>query len=430
MKGLLFGTIFSLLSVNVYALTINEAINNALQNDNTIKSQEQTVKARNLEDGFAFLIFFPSIQATYNYTYAEDDYTSAGRGMSFGDSSSLGASANLNVFNGLYDISISQIAGLTADSAEFQLTTVNYDTVLNAQTAYINVLRANKELELAMQNLELLNLQLRDAKLSADNGLIALNDLLEVETFVASAELQRISAESNVVLARKQLEKVMNVMLEDGTTFVDPELILLKDINYDNLEELMFNNRSDLKQLDTNYKISEKNELVAMSNLYPKINVNVGYNTYGNEISPFVGNPDFKDTGFTTGVTATWNIVSATASVVDFITSNYDTRAVSYTIKDVRQNMQLSLSTALQTYNTSQAQLAQSSIAVRSAEENYRVTNNLYQQDMATMTDLLDASVLLNQAKLTQTSATYGVLSSIYQIERMIEIPIEQIEKN
>ena len=44
-------------------------------------------------------------------------------------------------------------------------------------------------------------MQKRDAQISADNGLIAKNDLLQTETYLASAKLQKITAQSAVTTA-------------------------------------------------------------------------------------------------------------------------------------------------------------------------------------------------------------------------------------
>ncbi len=429
MKRLLLGVISSLLAMNAYALTIDEAVMSALEKDYSIKSQQENVKAANLVSRSAYLIFFPTIQASYNYTHSTNERLNSG-GSVESESGTLGASASLNIFKGFQDVANMDIAYLNTDVANLTLDTKGYDTMLNTQNAFINVLKAKQEYDLAMQNLELLNLQLRDAKLSADNGLIAKNDLLEVETYVASAELQRIATESGVKIALRQLENVMNTQLTDDTTFIEPELILLNDVKYETLEELMLANRSDLKTLDKNYEMSEANETLALSPVYPRINVVAGYNMYGDSFSPFTGgNSQGYETGMTYGITASWEIVSAAASIYNEMSKSHTTQALAYTIAGAKQSLELGLRTALQSYTTSQAQLAQSEIAIRSAEENYRVTNSMYQQSMATMTDLLDATILLNQAKIAESNAKYSVIASVFQIERLIEMPVEDIEK-
>ena len=108
-------------------------------------------------------------------------------------------------------------------------------------------------------------MQKRDAQISADNGLIARNDLLQTETYLASAQLQKITAQSAVTKAVQKLEKVINRKLDANEELVEP---LLLDIDLESeevLKEKMFNNRSDLKYLEQSYEVAKKTEVSSLS---------------------------------------------------------------------------------------------------------------------------------------------------------------------
>ncbi|MCX4360542.1 MAG: TolC family protein [Mucispirillum schaedleri] len=413
------------------ALTIDETVTLALDTNNNIKSKQYTVKAKNLAADNAILIFMPSIGVSYNYQYSWQDQTKALNTKTEGDLSTFSAYANLNLFNGLSDLFGYQLARLDRDMAVSDLDAVSYQTILDAQLAFINVLKAKSDLEVAESNLKLLEMQKRDAQISADNGLIAKNDLLQTETYLASAQLQKITAQSAVTRAIQSLEKVMNRKLAPNEELIEP---VFMDVTLDSeeaLKEKMFANRSDLKKLEQSYEAAKKTENRSLSGVYPTIDASFNYAGYGDSFDPFAGNPGGMDPNMTVGITASWNILSVASASMLSISDKRTRQALAYSIADAKQNMMLDLQTKIESYYTSKAQLAQSIIGVQHAEENYRVTKNLYDQSAATMTELLDASSLLNEAKVAESNARYSVISSVYNLEWVIQekLPVHDVNQ-
>lgn len=413
------------------ALTIDETVTLALDTNNNIKSKQYTVKAKNLAADNAILIFMPSIGVSYNYQYSWQYQTKALNTKTEGDLSTFSAYANLNLFNGLSDLFGYQLARLDRDMAVSDLDAVSYQTILDAQLAFINVLKAKSDLEVAESNLKLLEMQKRDAQISADNGLIAKNDLLQTETYLASAQLQKITAQSAVTRAIQSLEKVMNRKLAPNEELIEP---VFMDVTLDSeeaLKEKMFANRSDLKKLEQSYEAAKKTENRSLSGVYPTIDASFNYAGYGDSFDPFVGNPGGMDSNMTVGITASWNILSVASASMLSISDKRTRQALAYSIADAKQNMMLDLQTKIESYYTSKAQLAQSIIGVQHAEENYRVTKNLYDQSAATMTELLDASSLLNEAKVAESNARYSVISSVYNLEWVIQekLPVHDVNQ-
>ncbi len=438
LRNLILFAIILCMPLSAFSLTIDETVQLALSTNNNLKSKEYTLKSKELASSNAMLIFFPSIGAQYDFSYNWRDMTKALNKKTETDSATFSTYVNLNLFNGLSDMFTYQIANLNTKMARSDLDAAGYDTILDAQNAYINLLKAKSDLEVAESNLKLLEMQKRDAQISADNGLIARNDLLQTETYLASAQLQKITAQSAVTKAVQKLEKVINRKLDANEELVEP---LLLDIDLESeevLKEKMFNNRSDLKYLEQSYEVAKKTEVSSLSGVYPKIDASFTYTTYGYEGNPFSGanvGADMAssniDNNMAVGVTASWNILNVASSSVKSIADKRTRQALAYSIADTKQNMVLELQTYIEMYNTSKAQLAQAITGVSHAEENYRVTKNLYDQSAATMTQLLDASSLLNEAKVAESNARYSVISSVYQLERTIQekLPVHNAQE-
>ena len=414
------------------ALTIDETVTLALDTNNNIKSKQYTVKAKDLSANNAILIFMPSIGVSYDYSYSWQDKTKAANTKTNGDLSTLSAYANLNLFNGLSDLFGYQLAKLDRDMAVSDLDAASYQTILDAQLAFINVLKAKSDLEVAESNLKLLEMQKRDAQISADNGLIAKNDLLQTETYLASAQLQKITAQSPVTTAIQSLEKVINRKLAPNEELVEPVFMVITLESEEVLKDKMFANRSDLKKLEQSYEAAKKTENRSLKGVYPTIDASFTYAGYGDSIDPFAGNPGGMDSNMTVGVTASWNILSVASASLQSLSDKRTRQALAYSIADTKQSMVLDLQSKIEGYYTSKAQLAQSIIGVQHAEENYRVTKNLYDQSAATMTELLDASSLLNEAKVSESNARYSVISSVYNLEWVIQekLPVHEVQQD
>lgn len=405
-----------------YALTIDEAVSLALDSSNSIKQQQESMAARKYAVDGANLIYFPSIGLSYDYGYSWNYATRVGGVNNHGDSSTASAFLTFNIFNGLNDYNTVGVAKLSYDMAGSNLDNTRYNIMLTAQQNFINVLKTKTTLDVAMSNVELLRLQKRDAELSAANGLIAKTDVLQVDTFLASAELQRISAESNFKIAIKALENVINRTIDTSEVLVQPPFDQVEIPDDKTLKDMMYTNRSDLKYLQQSFELARKNESIALSGVYPKIDLTASYNRYGDGLNAFQGYKlQRQDEVTSIGVSASWNILGIVTSSVNSMSKKRDTQAIAYSIADTKQTMSLELDTALASYQTSQAQLVQAKISVQYAMENYRVKKNLYDQNAATQTDLLDAVQMLNQAKLDETSAIYGVIFSIYNLERIVQ---------
>ena len=431
-KHLILIIAVAVMPLTASALTIDETVTLALDTNNNIKSKQYTVKSKELLSDNAILVFLPSIGASYDYSYSWTDRTKAANTKTNGDLSTLSAYVNLNLFNGLSDLFGYQLAKLNEEMAVSDLNATSYQTILDAQTAFIGVLQAKSNLEVAESNLKLLEMQKRDAQISADNGLIAKNDLLQTEAYLAQAVLQKITAESSVTTAVQSLEKVMNRKLAPNEELIEPVFMDINLESEDVLKEKMFANRSDLKQLEQSYEAAKKTENRSLSGVYPTIDASFNYAGYGDSADPFAGNPGGMDSNMTVGVTASWNLLSVASSSVQSISDKRTRQALAYSIADTKQSMVLDLQNKIETYYTSKAQLMQAIISVQHAEENYRVTKNRYDQSAATMTELLDASSILNQAKMAESNARYSVMSSVYNLEWAIQekLPVHEVQQD
>lgn len=82
------------------------------------------------------------------------------------------------------------------------------------------------------------------------------------------------------------------------------------------------------------------------------------------------------------------------------------------------QQIKVNVRTAYLCHHEALQQVEALKLSVKQAEENYRIMQNRYLNQLAILTDLLDANSVRLNAELQLTSARTRVIYTYYQLER------------
>ena len=157
------------------ALTMDQAVEKALEFNPQIQQFVALENAAGARSDKARAPFWPSLEVGYSYWTGERDPV-----LDEDEASTVFSSARYNLFNGGSDWYSLQEANFLADAANYQRQSVVADTVLAVKGAFIEVLRAERNVETEEKSVELLERQRHESSLRLREGLIARNDLLRV----------------------------------------------------------------------------------------------------------------------------------------------------------------------------------------------------------------------------------------------------------
>lgn len=416
MRFLLTALLLLLLAVpSAGALTLNEAIEAALQNHQRIEQVSANAELAKAAVGSARAAFLPSVDVSYSYLERDEDPRSLGE-----KSSTLSLGASINLFNGLNDYHSYRAAQQRAQGADYRLQGTRADIILETQQAFIQVLRAARSVATASEGVELLERQQRDTKLKFEYGLIARNDLLRIEVELSNARQNLLQAQGQQQIARRQLERNIGArlapeeQLEEMTAAAfqsfDPVLV-------DSYRQQMLDNRSEIHYLHNELEATQRERSASKSGYLPQVDLAVAHEEYGDELSPTASNDD--DTLLT--LRASWNLFDGFAREKSHAAATARTRAIAAELRDTEATLLLQLETALQNLRIANGRQQEARTGVTSAEENYRVTENRFQQQQATTVDLLDAQFLLTRARNLEINARYDLYLSRAQLGRILE---------
>ncbi len=400
-------------------ITLRQAIQLSIINSHHLQASDARVlqaTARLKEAGESRL---PEVSATGSMVYLNNPDFSLKTGKPQGGNDSAAGfpkiheatygilNASLPIFTGgkiKYGI---ESAKFLQRAAILQASDDTASVVLNTIEAYVNLYKSIATVKVVKDNLR--KSLHRDSVLIRleNNGLLARNDRLKAQLQSSQIELSLLEAESNSNLATIN----MNLMLGlPENTILNPDST---DFNFTEenlvLSDLLQNaplSRNDFQSLKQKENAAQSGVQAAKADWYPNIALTGGY------IAAYI--PHF--------LTIT-NALNIGVGIKYSISSLWKTKSkiaeASAKLKEVRANeLQLANGIILQinkdfeNFSLQKKKIEVYKIAQSQAEENFRITNNKYQNDLVNMQEVLDANLLLLQSHINIALAKADLLLS------------------
>jgi outer membrane protein TolC len=292
----------------------------------------------------------------------------------------------------------------------YKISEAEYDeeinnSALNIYKAFWNYYKAGGMLKLINENLEQAALHLENTKNFLEYGLVTLNDKLRLEVQYSNIKLMKIEAENNLELARASFNKVIGIELQAPSKLMT-EQIIISTAKYDFPEILneAKENRNDLKSLEYKLKAGEERINAAESGWFPSVYLfgNFYYSRPNQRILP--PEDQFEDT-WDVGIALNWDLWNwgeTSAQTTQAEELKYQAEVLLSKLNDA---VEIEIYRLYLNYLKSLEQITVIKKSVEQAEENYRITSDKYNSQLAASSDLIDAEVSLLQAKTNLTNA-------------------------
>ncbi len=323
------------------------------------------------------------------------------------------------IFTGFALFNQRKLADLGIDVTRVQREEAILDIGEEVKIAYFNVLRAQKQVQVADERVEQLTSHVHEARHFYERGIVAYNDQLKSQVALADAVQFKSQAEANLNIARANFNTLLNRDLARNVQLEDITSVTAVSYDHAALTDEALQNRPELKALGIRVQQAATHVKLAESEYYPHIFAFAAYtqagqdglaahNDYQNQYNQMVG-IGIKWTIFN------WLKTNDNAQQADYTNSAIKNQLHAFmnAVKLQVQSNLIELDTAAQDISTSETALAQ-------AKENYRITNLQYGQQLVTSTEVLDAQTYLTQAELNYYNALYGYEISLAKLERSL----------
>lgn len=402
--------------------SLEEAWGTALAVDNSLEAKRWISAATERGLEAAISEYKPSVSARSTYNAMDQalalknplSIPGTPSGFQFADRDF--ATAGLTVTQPIYTFGKITYA---VDAAESALTASltdeemqKLDIKLSVAEAYINVLRAQRAVEVSESSLESLIEHERVVKRLVEEGVVVNNDLLAVQVQLASVQQSKLAALNMLDLAKSAYNRILGRPL--NTAVVLQEIGDWYESN--NLETLTAN------------AISQRPETAKLSALVRSLRSEAQSLNAGNlpQIAA-LGSYNYAENSFfvnetiaSVSLVVDWNFFDSGRIKNKSAQLMQTAEGLIRTRMDVESKIALQVRQAWLTLQTTEKQVEVNKTAIKSSDENLRVSRSQYQQGVTTNTVVLDAVTLRTGAYNLYYNSVYDVAIARMRLRRAV----------
>ncbi|HJN18661.1 MAG TPA: TolC family protein [Armatimonadota bacterium] len=304
-----------------------------------------------------------------------------------------------------------------ANARSYDLAQTEDDVINNARQAYLVLLTNEELLEVARYRVRLQEETLRIAQGQFVGGLVPEADTAKAESALASAVLDVASAANAVSLAQINLNSALGIDVRTSYDVVAPDEPDTLGLTLDELIDIAMADRPELLATRAQTDAARADLAAARKGQRPSVNASASYGRRDDSLLP---QRDY------------WNLgVSLNANLFDGkFTKGRQVQARANHETSLDTEYQLEQIVALETaqsvveMDTAREEMGASDVSIRSAQQDLRLANGRYAENVGILLEILDAQAALTSAQADLARARFGYRAAFYALERAIGIEI------
>jgi outer membrane protein len=423
-------------------LTLQQAVNIALEKNISVITTQNTFKGQQSELTSAYGSLLPTLSANGGWSRQETHqpgsspytYNLGGSLISIPGSPGISTTnyyqtslqAGLVLFDGFSNTSTLSHARNTASSDEYTLYRTRQSVVYQAQQLYLTVLRNKSLLGVAQDNLESSNRQLEQIVESNKVGSVAIADVYRQQVQTAADELALINAQNTYDNSIADLQFFLGVDVSKDYSFIDSS-ITADTINmniqelgkqYTDFNELLqeaLQTRPDYQAALYAEQSAESDVTGARSGYYPTISANAGYTLSNSELNKLT---DIK--AYSWGLNFSLPLFNGFQTNTDVQLKQLALNDAQAQVDQVRRQVGVDVKKAILNYQSTLKEIDVAEREVVSATEDRSVAQEKYNVGAGTLLDLLTAVAEYTKSASDRVNGIYDFLLAKQQLKYVI----------
>lgn len=460
---LLFAPFYAEQNNETVVLTIDDAVNYALQNNKTLKSADIDLEIKKRASNMSWNVFIPNVSVngtvarsnsssapTINsaidsvlrenifwQTGSWDLYNSAKSQIIPREADELSHWATIGGLSVSWNFSVAYIAQIQSSKIAYEGQKITWeqnqkDTILNIKKLYYALFLQQENLKIQKSSLENARQRMLQAEANFKNGLIPEIQLLQTQV---NYENTKPTVESAEMELQQQFDTFAFLLgLPIGTKIelngsIEPVFF---DANADELLAKYGQNDLDIKSLENNISaIKTGINALNFSTFIPAVAVSWGLQpTYtGDNAFAFwgdIGNGDkWKEANGNLSFTLAWNLTNMlpwSSNMQKTKDYKQNLRQLELNLEMLKENQKVQVKKAVDTLNLARQQIGNMDRSVELAQKAYDMQYKSYQNGSVELLELKDSENSLNQAKLGQLSQKYQYISALMDLENILNV--------
>lgn len=412
--------------------TLEQTIKRALaSNLNLQRSKEAVNEAAAVRNAQA-TNFLPTLTATYRYTHHNEAMTSPSfttpdinitgppaftiPGMTIPgyivqpqDEYAFVLTATQPLFTGFGLMNGYRLADLGLDAARINEKLTRLEIIYKAKEAFYLLLKARKILDVVEETVSQVSAHRDVAANFYEVGLIPLNDLLKSEVELANVKQELVSAENNLELARSNYNLVLHRPVNSPVEIVDIFSYMPFENNLDYCLAVANRNRLEVKIATLQVKMAKTEMRIAQKDYFPTVTLQSNYYQLGTDWDVHGGEGIMDTYSWDVVAEAQWNFWEWGRSYFQVKEKESRVKQAQLQLETLEDQILLEVKRSYLKTREAEKNIVTIKKAIHQAQENFRITQERYKEQMSTSTDVLDAQTLLSRTMTNYYNALYNL---------------------
>ena len=408
---------------NCRVLTLEQIFVLADENSKTLKMEDASVAEAQQAVKVAKNGYLPDIDISLSASYL-------GNGYLLDRNFSNGQSVDIPHFGNNFAIQATQVIyaggaitnGVAMAKLKEEMAGVNREAARSRirfmlTGFYLDLYKLHNALTVYDKNIELTHIVIEDTKARTAAGVALQNDVTRYELQLKNLELARRRVENSVEILNYDLVTMLGLPID--TQILPDTTMLAQTLPMEGLvywQQLAEKDAHSVKQSSLAVAMGERAEMLARSERLPKIAL-FAANKFDGPITIEIPTINKNFNYWYVGVGVSFPIHFLYKANKSIKQAQYATMLSRRHQDEVMEQTSLSVQSDYVRYMEAYDEVATLEKSVQLATENYQVIENRYRNDIALVTDMLDASNQLLDAELKLVNARINVIFNYYRLK-------------
>ena len=282
---------------------------------------------------------------------------------------------------------------------------------------YLNIYKLDNQIKVLQKNMELTDEVIANMKARMEQGTVLKNDITRYELQKEQLNLQLARVQDAQKIANHQLITILHLhkdtKIVPDTSLLEQQIRTLTEDDWQNMAEA---NNIFLKQAQATIELNKQKVKQERSKRLPHISIVAADHLDG----PITIEVPVLDNNFNywyIGVSIKYNLASLFKNNRTLKQARLNVRQAQERHQLVQEQVENAVQEGYVNFLTAFTDLRTQENSVKLADENYNVTENRYKNEMALLTDMLDASNMKLTADLGLVNARINILYNYYKMK-------------
>jgi len=308
-----------------------------------------------------------------------------------------------------------QVRSLQEDLASLSYLSNKQNIKLLTLGYYLDLYKLQNQADVYRQNIALAEQRLENINLFYEQGMVTRNDVIRGELQISNLNLTLQVIENNIQILNKQLTVAMGLPEETQIIADDSALRELPEISLSEIDQNDVQSHPSFLMAQKSVEIYETSEKITRAERMPALVAFAG-NTLQRPITTSSPVLDMYSNGWNIGLSLSFDIGSLYKTPQKIRLNKYETERAKAQTYEAEQMIGVAINAATIKYKETITQNQTLEKNKDLADENYRIMESKYNNQLAILLDMIDASNAKLDAELNFTNSEVNIIFAYYKL--------------